>query len=228
MRPGVLLDLGEALTDLVLPRACAGCGSPGAQLCSDCLALLRAGPFRTAAGTWAAAGYSGAVRAALLAHKERGRLGLVTPLGDALGSAVQAAVRAAGLPPARGLLVVPVPSRASVVRARGHDPTLRLARRACRALRRSDPGRSVALAPVLRLVRPTVDQAGLDADQRAANQAGAMAVRAPHAGLGRAAVVVVDDVVTTGSTLAEAVRALRAASGQVVGHAAVAATPRRR
>ncbi len=228
MRPGVLLDLGEALTDLVLPRTCAGCGAPGAQLCSDCLALLRARPFRTPAGTWAAAGYAGPVRAALLAHKEHGRLGLIAPLGDALGSAVLAAVRAAGLPPAHDLLVVPVPSRASVVRARGHDPTLRLARRACRVLRQSEPGRSATLAPVLRLVRPTVDQAGLDADQRAANHAGAMAARAPRGGFERAAVVVVDDVVTTGSTLAEAVRAMRSASGRVVGHAAVAATPRRR
>jgi predicted amidophosphoribosyltransferase len=220
-----LLDLGEALTDLVLPRTCAGCETPGAQLCPACVRWLRAGPYRTPGGTWAAARYEGPVRAAVLAHKEHGRLGLVAPLGDALAVAVLAAVR--GLAPGRPLVVLPVPSRPATVRARGHDPTLRLARRAARGVQRAEPGRVVTVAPVLRLARATADQAGLDAVGRAANLAGAMVVR-PGAGvLGSHAVLVVDDVVTTGSTLAEAVRAVRSTGRRVVGTAVVAATPRR-
>jgi predicted amidophosphoribosyltransferase len=219
-----LLDLGEALTDLVLPRSCAGCETPGAQLCPACLGRLRAGPFRTPGGTWAAAGYDGPVRAAVLAHKEHGRLGLVAPLGDALAAAASAAAR--GRAPGRGLVLLPVPSRPATVRARGHDPTLRLARRAARVLQRAEPGRVVTVAPVLRLARVTVDQAGLDAVARAANLSGAMVVR-PGADVLAGSVLVVDDVVTTGSTLAEAVRAVRSAGGAVVGTAVVAATPRR-
>jgi predicted amidophosphoribosyltransferase len=71
-----------------------------------------------------------------------------------------------------------------------------------------------------------LDQGGLDAAARSRNLAGAMVARSALADAGL--VVVVDDVMTTGSTLAEAARALRETGhGQVAG-AVVAATRRRR
>lgn len=223
-----LLDLVDAAADLVLPRACAGCGAPGPLLCAGCRLDL-AGPGRLVPApavpvpVAATAAYDGTARSVLLAHKEHGLLGLAAPLGTALARAV---TRVTG---PGGVVLVPVPSRPAAVRARGHDATTRLARRAGRELRRA--GTASAVRPVLRLARSTADQAGLTAGQRAANQAGAMAVsRWPGLGgrpRGEACVVVVDDVVTTGATLAEAVRALRAAGLAPVGAAVVAATVRR-
>jgi predicted amidophosphoribosyltransferase len=70
------------------------------------------------------------------------------------------------------------------------------------------------------------DQAALNAQQRADNLAGALCTTRtmrPRAG---DAVVVVDDVVTTGATLTEAVRALHTAGNSVLGAATVAATSR--
>jgi predicted amidophosphoribosyltransferase len=78
-----------------------------------------------------AAVYDGLVRAALVSHKEHGRLSLAQPLGRALGAAAFAAVSsaAAGQPRARGpVLIVPVPSSWSSRRRRGHDPVARMAR----------------------------------------------------------------------------------------------------
>jgi predicted amidophosphoribosyltransferase len=157
----------------------------------------------------------------LLAHKERGVLRLAGPLGAALGAAVAALLRVLGVRPL-GLLLVPVPSRRSAVRARGHDPTARLAVRAAAGV-----GAHVRAARLLRHRRAVLDQAGLGAAQRAANLDGALVVPALRGRLAtrvRDPVVVVDDLVTTGASLAEATRALGVAGFTVLGSAVVAAT----
>jgi predicted amidophosphoribosyltransferase len=71
------------------------------------------------------------------------------------------------------------------------------------------------------------DQAGLSAAERAANLAGAVRVGRVPAGLSAYRIVLVDDVITTGATLAECARALRAVGITVSAAAVVAATARR-
>lgn len=225
----------DALADLLLGAACVGCERPGRLLCRACAdglprAAAPAWPTPTPPGLappWAAAEYSGVVRALVLGHKERGLLSLRRPLGALLAAAVGAAARDLGGAP---LVLVPVPSRPASVRARGHDPTRALVDRAARLLRRE--GYDVLAAPLL-VSRPGVlDQAGLDAAGRAANLAGSMACPAPGlrrlaARRARAHVLVCDDVLTTGATAREAQRALEAVGLGVAGVAAVAATRRR-
>jgi predicted amidophosphoribosyltransferase len=90
-------------------------------------------------------------------------------------------------------------------------------------------GSGVEVLPVVRIVRGMVDQAGLDARARAANLGGALAVPRRFAShLHGRAVVVVDDVITTGASIDETARAVRAAGADVLCAAVVAATRRRR
>ncbi|MFI1177727.1 ComF family protein [Streptomyces melanogenes] len=212
----------QEISGLVLPVACGGCGSPRTALCERCAAVLlgararRVRPAPEPAGlpvVYAAAVYEDAVRAVLLAHKERGALGLAGVLGQALAGAVRAA---AGAPRDGPLLLVPVPSARRAVRARGHDPARRIALAAAGELRRT--GTDARVAAVLRQRRAVADQSGLSARQRLANLSGALEVSAGGDRLlegGR--VVLVDDLMTTGASLVEAARAVAGAGRTAAG-----------
>ncbi|MEW2158260.1 ComF family protein [Streptomyces sp. NPDC007189] len=235
----------QDLTDLVLPADCAGCGAPRTALCPRCRVALyghaprRVRPVPEPAGlpvVHAAAPYAGEVRTLLLAHKERGALALAGALGAALAGAVRAGLGAsgagasgrAGVAGGAGVsgragaggvgtvLLVPVPSARWAVRARGHDPVRRMALAAAGELRRT--GTPARVAAVLRQRRPVADQAGLDARRRLANLAGALEVTAGGGRLlGTGQVVLVDDLITTGASLAEAARAVREATQERTG-----------
>ncbi|WAP56410.1 ComF family protein [Streptomyces sp. S465] len=129
----------------------------------------------------------------------------------------------AGARPGTGpLLLVPVPSARRAVGARGHDPARRIALAAAGVLR--DGGRPARVPAVLRQRRRVTDQSGLDARQRRANVTGALGA-VPGSGrlLVQGPVVLVDDLMTTGASLAEAARAVTVAGGLVIGAAVVAA-----
>lgn len=226
----------DALLDLLLGSSCVVCASPGRLLCPVCDAGLPDAPtvsWPTPAPPGlalpvAAGDYAGALKVVVNAHKERGQLALAEPLGRLLGGACHRLVTlAASETPVRRSLLVPVPSRPAVVRGRGHDPLLRVARHAAARLRAS--GVPALVAPVLVGVGAVRDQSSLSAEARAVNLSGSMRARSrrTHRWLCRwpdALVVVVDDVLTTGATAAEAQRALTAAGVPVAGIATVAAT----
>ncbi len=167
----------------------------------------------------AAGVYGDELRRLLLAAKERNALGLLPLLGGRLAAAVLLLAEGSD----GKLVLLPVPSASSVVAARGVDFTAALARSAVRALGSS--GVRARVARSLVPVRRPRDQAGLDRAARLANLAGAFRCRGPAP---RGRVVVVDDIVTTGATLAEAVRACTAGGWEVAGAATVAATTRSR
>lgn len=210
----VLVSLAAALVELVLPLTCVCCGAPAESFCADC--RPDGVRFRSVAGVPTAfcGDYDGALRTAVLSYKERGRADLARPLGDLLGAAVRSVLEQAEV---RSAVLVPVPSSAAAVRARGFDHVRRLTRRS-----RATTGCSAR--PALRLTRRVADSAGLSVTARAANLRGAMRASSPQSGL---AAVVVDDIVTSGASVAEAVRALQAARWSVLGAAVLAATPRR-
>jgi predicted amidophosphoribosyltransferase len=143
-------------------------------------------------------------------------------LAEALAAALAAAAGGCG----SSVVVVPIPSSRHAIRQRGDDVVLALARRAASAARRD--GVEARVVPALRHSRRVADSAGLGAQERSANLTGAFTVppRMRRA-LPGARVVIADDLITTGATIAEAARGLRAAGAVVIGAATVAATRRR-
>lgn len=220
----------DALADLLTGASCLGCHRPGRLVCPGCRRALPSSarllaPDPCPAGlapTWSCLDYDGLARAMVVGHKERRMLALSEPLGELLAVAVRAAMPGPG-----PLLLVPVPSRRATVRSRGHDPLWTMTRRAAAFLRQS--GVQAEAVRLLSVRGRPADQADLTAQQRAANLAGTLCCPSHLLRRARTAgrVVLCDDVLTTGSTVAEAQRALAAAGVPCAAIATVAATRRR-
>ncbi len=193
---------------------CRVCGLPLGSLSAAPLEGRSCGPCRLSPPAFryarAAARYGDTVRQAVHALKFGGRRAMAAPLGDLL-----AGVDLAGLTPPGPDLAVPVPLYPGRERARGFNQAALLAARL---------GRVTGLpvdAGVLRRRRATAVQADLPAREREANVRGAFVVRRPERVAGRH-VLLVDDVLTTGSTAGACAAALLEAGAATVGVLTVA------
>lgn len=213
--PSTIGRLVVAAGDLLLGASCPGCRRPGWGVCQRCLALLPSGVHPVYRPAWPAlpdamvcGSYTEPLSRLLISHKDEGAWQLAGLLGALLARAV------AGLDAGPGVVLVPVPSDRSAVRRRGYDHARALAGVAGREL-------GLPMRPVLSRGRAASDQVGKTRLARLGAQANTM-----DAQPGALTVVVVDDIITTGSTAAEACRALRASGHRVAGLAAICETPR--
>jgi predicted amidophosphoribosyltransferase len=241
--PGLLRSSMTELADLALRRECAGCGRPRTSWCDGCASGLGGAPTRrmlhtpddgrrtpTVLTVWSTAEYRDQVRAGVVAWKDRGRVDLTPVLAQALRRAVLAGVQDLAATREqtgdRPVLLVPAPSSRRTRRARGHDPVRNFAERCATGLRRR--GVDVRVIPALAQARRVEDQAGLGAAARQQNLSGALQVVRGWADYLRGRdCLLVDDVVTTGATLLDCLRALDEAGARVPAAATVAATRRR-
>lgn len=221
MRPHVLLT---DVADLVLGRRCLMCDSIGTALCATCLAGLRSRVHTVAASpdlppATASLPYEDAGRMLIIEYKERGNRGLTPMLGTLLADAIDLHLPVPRTGPS---IVVPVPSHRWS--ARGFDALGGIARAAGHEL--SKRGQTVLVQPWLETATAYQPLKDLSRLERRRRIEGAFRVPARvqrharrHANGG---VIVVDDVLTTGATLGEAVRTLTRAGIPVAGVAVVA------
>lgn len=212
----VIARLKSALLDawaVLMPVECGGCGADDRSICTTCISAIVpvTTPRSSASGltVFTALTYEGIVRRLILAMKEQNRTDVARALAIPLSAAVTR-----GLALGDGVELVAVPSSRAAYRRRGYDPvSLMLRHGGHRASR------------VLVSVRSATRQKLLGVEDRATNMRGSLRARTP---LGGRRFLIIDDVLTTGATLAEAARAIRAAGGEVVGAATLAFTPRLR
>ena len=227
-----MLSFRLAAADLIIGAACAGCGRPAITLCEQCVGEFvpqprEAWPRPTPSGLLeptrvrpcASTTHEGPVRSALAQYKEQGQFGLLPILGHLLAASVCDAA-----PPSGSFALVPIPSSRLSTARRGYDAVAELARTAATSLR--GIGIDCRVERALRHSRRVADQSGLGATARSMNVSGALEMR-KGAALEGGEVIVVDDIITTGATLAEAVRVLDVAGFRPVSVAVIAATVRR-
>lgn len=212
------------LLALLLPAVCADCGRAlddgAAALCRRCDArlprlasALDRAPVPPLAAASAAVAFAG--EAETWIHRFKYPAAGLAGLDPRPASVLRALVREAALAAPAGFeRVVAMPQHPRRLRARGFNPAVPLAREVARAA-----GVRFAAGALLR-VRDDPSQTGLDRAARARNVAGAFL--APRALSGDVALV--DDVTTTGATLAAAARALRRAGARGVVAICVART----
>lgn len=209
-------ELWAAGADLFLGADCPGCCRPALRWCRECARRVRPAPWfvETDLGVpvVAAGRNDDVLRSVIIAWKEQGRSSLLDPLATLLASAICL------LEPSLPVDLVPIPGTAVNRRRRGGDILSELAHRAAARLRAT--GHDARVSSRLGRVRLTRDQAGLAAVDRRANLAGAFVARRS----GARPAIVVDDILTSGATASEAVRALQAAHQPVLGVALVAWT----
>jgi predicted amidophosphoribosyltransferase len=145
--------------------------------------------------------------------KEQNRTSIVKALATPLAVALQVASSRMGVSPwGSDILWTSPPSSRASFRTRGYHPTQMLMRAA--GLRHTQ---------LLSIARRRADQSTLGRMERFRNMGGAYVARPQAHG---STVVLVDDVLTTGATLLECARALRAGGATVLGAVALAYTPK--
>lgn len=192
----------ENFIDLVFPASCLACGKKPKPICENCTPVFAA-PQQEGSLHFASE-LDLQLGAILSALKDKNRTALLPVLSKCLRPCLEAAV--SSLQP--DVLICP-PSAKAQYRKRGFNPALEIFRGASTTLLVTDRP--------LRFGRQPRDQRQLTKSERFSNTRD-LFFAAPS----EARVLLVDDVMTTGATLAAAARALQSAGAEVLGSCVLA------
>lgn len=204
------------LAEIIFPSRCIGCSQLGISICSVCRKNWHPHIYQRTLKVFSkeypvisAVGYSSVASSVLLRAKESNQSVADKLLINAISHSLRYFVKSYG----EGVLVA-IPSRKSATRKRGRE----FMKEITRAVAVAESFDSVEILQHQRAVR---DQSQLNHQQRISNISGAFSISkdfAKDGDLGNSRpLIIVDDLVTTGATLAEAIRALTTGGFEVIG-----------
>ena len=211
----------NATLNLILPPRCFACRQTGTVLCLDCADQRERAEPLDAPLTYARFAYHDPIiRKMIWALKYRGVKTVGERFGALLYNDLTEELSEVSLlnGEERNFLIIPIPLSLSRARERGYNQATTIAR----GFKKRGGNNFVIREDILYRIRDTVSQTTIEERrQRLANMRGAFAVNNPATARGKQ-IIIIDDVITTGGTLADARRALEAAGAKTVLGVAVA------
>ena len=192
------MKMSNGLRDLIFPPRCLCCSALGTEICYSCSLELQIRNYRTHVGNmpvFSSIKYGSKAGRILLAGKEDGVRRADELMTDALRNSVRTAIKAFGIHPT----LIPIPHSKTALRKRGRNFVADIAGRIAKE-------ENLPIRPVIGYNRKVRDQSQLSAHSRIGNLSGSMSVLRPFSR--PCEVFLIDDLITTGATLREAVRSL--------------------
>lgn len=195
----------QSLKELIYPNICLSCNALGATICHSCSKYWLAKPNKSKIENkylFFVTTYDKYTSAIILAAKESGSREAVKLIARSITSSISFAMLNLGISPPINL--VTIPSQLSAIRRRGRDHIKDLVQEVIIQLNQLDI--DAIYLPIIEPIKKIKDQSNLNGSQRKENMSHAFTVKSSP--ISQRAVILIDDLVTTGASIQEGARAL--------------------
>ena len=195
----------HSLKELIYPNICISCGKTGVKICLNCSKCWLANPNKSKVEDnylFFVTKYDETTSPIILAAKESGNREAVKLIARSIASSISFAILNLGI--AQPVNLVTIPSQLSAIRRRGRDHINDLAQEVIIQLNQQNI--DAICLPILKPIKKIKDQSDLNGLQRKENMSHAFIVK--NSPISQSAVILIDDLVTTGASIQEGVRAL--------------------
>lgn len=195
----------HSLKELIYPNICLCCGKTGVKICHNCSKYWLANPNKSKVENnclFFVTTYDETTSPIILAAKESGNREAVKLIAGSITNSISFAILNLGI--AQPINLVTIPSQLSAIRRRGRDHIKDLVQEVITQLNKQNI--DAVYLPILKPIKKIKDQSDLNGLQRKENMSHAFIVKTSP--ISQSAVIVIDDLVTTGASILEGVRAL--------------------
>ena len=195
----------HSLKDLIYPNICICCGKTGAIVCPNCSEYWLANPKKSKVDDnvlFFVTTYNEITSPVILAAKEAGNADSVKLIAKSIASSISFAILNLGI--SQPINLVTIPSQLSAIRRRGRDHIKDLVQEVIIQLNQQEI--DAVYLPILKPIKKIKDQSNLNGLQRKENMSHAFTVKSSP--ISQSAVILIDDLVTSGASIHEGVRAL--------------------